>query len=284
MTLPQGTRLLGRALFVCSLVSIAAVAVGNELRPPSADDAIERLENSPRHGEFVEIEAPKETGGPVRTWVVYPERAEKAGVVIVIHEIFGMTDWDRAVGDAIAEAGFIAVVPDLLSGQGAGGGNSDSFADRGARIQAVRQLESDHVMTRLNAVRDHALAFPSANGRSGCIGFCWGGGTSFDYATAQPKLDAAVVYYGRPPEESKLSAIEAPVLGLYGERDARITSTVAATKEAMKERDKSYQTEIFVGAGHAFVRQQSGFDGANGQAAISGWKMMLDFLRENLNQ
>ena len=127
-------------------------------------------------------------GAPVRTWVVYPERKGKAGVVIVIQEVYGLTDWIRAVADQLAREGFIAVAPDLVSGHGPGGGGTESVASRDDVVKLVRAITPEEATARLDAVRDYALKLPAANGKTATIGFCWGGARSFAYAVAQPAL------------------------------------------------------------------------------------------------
>lgn len=257
-------------------VRAAAAPAGHGL-PPTEDDAAARLNSSPRHGEFRTVDV---RGTPVRVWVVYPERKDKAPVVLVIHEIFGLTDWIRAVTDQLAAEGFLAVAPDLLSGKGPHGGGSDDFPARDDATKAVSGLDRDEVLARLDAVRDWALAQPSASTSSGTVGFCWGGGTSFAYAVHQPQLDAAVVYYGTPPQDlSTLAAVRAPVLGLYGGDDARVTSTVDATREKMHALGKSYEPHVFDGAGHGFLRAQGGQNGANARAAAQAWPLTVNFLR-----
>ena len=259
------------------LLAITAQAAPQSSLPASEDTAKERLEHSPRHSEFVTVDA---GGAPIRVWVVYPERKDKAPVVVVIHEIFGLTDWIRAVADQLAADGFIAVAPDLLSGKGSNGGGTDAFPSRDDAVKAVSGLPRDEVITRLNAVRKYGLSLPAANGKSATVGFCWGGSTSFAYAVAQPALDAAVVYYGTAPEA--LAAIRAPVLGLYGGSDARVGATLDATEAAMKAKGKSYERHVFEGAGHGFLRAQSGQDGANLKATEQAWPLTLGFLRKHL--
>ncbi len=264
--------------FACGFLLWTTLACAATL-PPSEDGAKQRLTSSPRHAEYAVVDV---DGKPVRTWVVYPERKDKAPVVVVIHEIFGLTDWVRAAADQLAAEGFIAVAPDLLSGKGANGGGTDAFPDRDAAIKAVSGLPPDEVVKRLDAVRDYALKLPAASGKSASIGFCWGGGTSFAYAVAQPKLDAAVVYYGPPPRDpASLAKINAPVLGLYGGDDARITSTVDDTKEKMKAAGKAYDPHVFPGAGHGFLRAQDGQNGANAKAAAEAWPLTVTFLRDH---
>jgi carboxymethylenebutenolidase len=260
---------------VLALVAWSAV-VGAQL-PPAEQDARERLNRSPRHGELATVDV---AGVPVRVWVVHPERKDAAPVVIVIHEIFGLTDWIRAVADQLAADGFVAVAPDLLSGKGPNGGGTEAFADRDAVTRAVSGLPRDEVMARLDAVRTWALALPGAARTSAAVGFCWGGATSFAYAAVQPALNAAVVYYGTPPAD--VSTVRAPVLGLYGGDDARVTSTVEATRAKMEELGKTYETRVFDGAGHGFLRAQGGQGGANRKAAEQAWPMTVAFLRRRL--
>ncbi len=266
------------------VAALATTACGQDAEPapppPDAEHAAQALLDSPRHGEWTDILLPgSET--TLRTWVVYPERADPAPVVIVIHEIFGLTDWIRSVADQLAAAGFIAVAPDLLSGKGPGGGGTESFEGDAVRA-AIRDLSDEEVVQRLDAVRTHALAFPSAGKSVASIGFCWGGSASFMYATRQAELAAAVVYYGTAPQGPRLTTIRCPVLGLYGGDDHRVTSTVNATSEAMKSHNLEFTAHVYEGAGHGFLRQQSSRDGANERAARSAWKETLAFLRANL--
>ena len=258
-----------------------APAPRDENLPPGEQQAKTALEKSPRHGEWVDVKLPS-GGAPIRTWVVYPERKDKAGVVIVIHEIFGLTDWIRGVADQLAREGFIAVAPDLISGLGPNGGGTDSVASRDDVTKLVRGLTPEDATARLNAVRDYAVKLPAANGKSATIGFCWGGARSFAYAAAQPGLNAAVVYYGTSPEAADLAKIKVPVLGLYGADDARVNATVGPAEAEMKKLGKSYEPNTYEGAGHGFLRQQDGREGANLKATQKAWPRTVAFLRQNL--
>ncbi len=260
---------------------LPAVRAASDSIPPGEAGARAALDKSPRHHEWVNIQTP---GPQVRldAFLVYPERKDKAPVVIVIHEIFGLTDWIRAVADKLAEAGFIAIAPDLLTGRGPDGGGTDSFADRDAVVKAVRELSPARVDVMLNAVKAYATALPAATGRFGTVGFCWGGTQSFQYATVQPSLGAAVVYYGTSPELDALSAIHAPVLGLYGGDDARVVTTVGPAEIKMKELHKIFIPHIYEGAGHGFLRAQADRNGANLKAARSAWPETIKFLKKNL--
>ena len=260
--------------------SSAASAPRDQNLPASEADAHAALEKSPRHGELVDVKMP--SGAPVKAWIVYPERKDKAGVVIVIHEIFGLSDWIRGVADQLAREGFIAVAPDLLSGHGPGGGGTESAGGKDGAAKLIREVTPDEVKARLNAVRDWAIHLPAANGKSGTIGFCWGGGQSFFYAAEQPALNAAVVYYGVSPDKNELALISAPVLGLYGGDDARVVATVAPAQEYMKRIGKSYEPHIFEGAGHGFLRAQGDRDGANLKATREAWPLTIAFLKKNL--
>jgi len=257
-----------------------APALRDESLPPSESQAKAALDKSPRHGEWVDVKLPS-GGAPVRTWVVYPERKDKAGVVVLIHEIYGLSDWMRGVADQLAKEGFIAVAPDLVSGMGPNGGGTESAASRDDVVKLVRGLTPETATARLDAVRQWAVKLPSANGKSATIGFCWGGGRSFAYAT-QSGLAAAVVYYGTSPEEPELAKVKAPVLGLYGGDDARVTATIAPAQAELKKLGRTYEPHVFEGAGHGFLRAQEDRGGANLKATKEAWPRTVAFLRERL--
>jgi carboxymethylenebutenolidase len=247
--------------------------------PPTEELAMDRLNKSPRHGEWVTVDAGK--GDMVDAWLVYPERSDNAPVVIVIHEIYGLTDWIRAVADQMAAEGFIAIAPDLLSGKGTGGKGTRSVSRDDARM-LIQELSWSEIVRRLDATAQYATALPAATKKFGVVGFCWGGGISFSYATEQPDLDAAVVYYGVSPDTVKLVDIKAPILGLYGGNDNRVNSTIPAADAEMTRLGKRYEYELYNGAGHAFLRNQAGQNGANLKATQSAWPRMVKFLRETL--
>jgi len=260
--------------------SDATMAMADPTPPADEPGAPGQLNRSPRHGEWVDVPlAGSDT--PVRSWVVYPERADDAPVVIVIMEIFGLTDWIRAVADQMAAEGYIAIAPDLLSGMGPGGGGSEAFASRDDVVAGVRGLSSEEAMRRLDAVHAYAGTIPAANGEIGVVGFCWGGGTSFAYAVHQSDLDAAVVYYGTSPAEgSPYGDVTAPVLGLYGGDDQRVNATIPTAEAGMA--GKVYEVEIYDGAGHGFLRAQADREGANMRATEQAWDRTIAFFREHL--
>src|SRR3984893_16934743 len=186
------------------------------------DWARQRLEKSPRHSEWVSV---KHDGRAVETFVVYPESKGKTPVVLVIHEIFGMTDWVQDLADQVAEAGYIAVAPDLLSGMGPNGGRSSAFPQDKA-MEAVSHLNPDQVTADLNAAADYGKRLPASSGKLFVTGYCWGGGQSFRFATNRGDLAAAFVFYGAPPEKEAIVRIKAPVYGFYAGDDARIDATL----------------------------------------------------------
>jgi carboxymethylenebutenolidase len=215
------------------------------------DWAKANLEKSPRHREWVPVKHGDRT---VNTYVVYPEVKGKAPVVILIHEIFGLSDWAREMADEIAAAGYIVVAPDLLSGAGPNAGGTDTFTSMEATTKAVSGLNADVVTADLDAVADYAKTIPAANGKLAVTGYCWGGGKSFLFATHRHDLSAAFVFYGPPPPETEMKNITAPVFGFYAGNDARIGATVPGTIEAMKAAGKKYEPVTYEGAGHGFMR------------------------------
>jgi carboxymethylenebutenolidase len=243
----------------------------------SAQDwAKARLEKSPRHGEWAEFKSGERT---IKAFVVYPERKEKAPVVLVIHEIFGLTDWVRGVCDQLAEAGVIAIAPDLLSGQ--------TYPDLDGARKAIAALPREQVIADLNATADYALTkIPAANGSLAVSGFCWGGGWTFGYASVNPKLKAAYSFYGTAVENAEDAAkIACPVYGFYAENDARVNATISKAEELMKAAGKKYEPFTYKGAGHGFMRDGESPDGKpeNKKAredAWARWKTLLVKLSE----
>jgi len=276
MSMAQETRL-------AVLIPVQAAQEGGSsgALPPGNEQAKPKLNTSPRHGEWIDVKVPG-SDQPVKTWIVYPERSTRAPVVIVIHEIYGLTDWIRSVADQLAADGFIALAPDVLSGKGPDGGDTDSFGSRDAVVGAMRKLSREEVTTLLNAIRDYGIKLPAATEKYGSIGFCWGGSTSFAYATAQPELNAAVVYYGTAPDAADLGKINAPVLGFYGGDDARVNAGIPAAETELKDLGKSYEHHIYEGAGHGFLRAQDDRDGANMRATQQAWPRTVAFFRQHL--
>lgn len=240
----------------------------------SAQDwAKAQLEKSPRHGEWVEVKSGERT---IKAFVVFPERKEKAPVVIVIHEIFGLTDWVRGVCDQLAEAGVIAIAPDLLSGQ--------VIPDVEAARKAIGTLPKEQVMADLTATADYALTkIPAANGSLAVSGFCWGGARTFEYAAVNPKLKAAYSFYGTAVENAEDAAkIVCPVYGFYAENDARVNATIPKAEELMKAAGKKYEPVTYKGAGHGFMRDGEAPEGKpeNKKAREDAWARWKTLLKQ----
>ena len=269
------------------------------------------LDTSPRHGEFVTLT--EASGRKLQVWVVYPQVKDKAPVVVMIHEIFGLSDWAREMADEVAAAGYIVVEPDLLSGfgppagampapasgspldhasmqmgQGSAGaamvpatpGGTAAFPDQSAVVKAVSSLPDTQVLTDLDTAADYGKKLPSANGKLFVAGFCWGGGKSFLFATHRGDLSAAFVFYGPPPPAALMKNITAPVYGFYAGNDARISSTIPQTEADMKAAGKTYDPVVYDGAGHGFMRagEAPDADAANSAARAQGFRRLVSLL------
>ena len=252
-------------LFVCSVIACGQDMSGHHHTAPAAapdsmetqDWAKQKLAKSPRHQEWVKV---KNGAREVNSFVVYPENKNKATAVIVIHEIFGMTDWVQSLTDQLAEAGYVAIAPDLLSEAGPDGGGTSSM-DRQAVGQAIRDLHPDQITADLNAVADYVSKLPASNGKVVVAGYCWGGSQTFRYATNNPNIKAAYVFYGSgpaaadgTPNKEALAKITAPVHGFYAGNDARINATLPKTAEVMTELKKTFDPVTYEGSGHGFMR------------------------------
>ena len=254
------------------------VAAGTQALTADAEHAMERLNSSPRHGEWATVS--RSGTDSIRAWVVYPERKTKAPVVIVIHEIFGLSTWVRAVADQLAADGFIAIAPDLLTMKPRAAG-SDTLTQQEATA-AIRTLDPVWVQQQIDNAAKYGMALPAAQPHYGIVGYCWGGGISFAHATHSPSLGASVVYYGTSPPSERLSSVAAPVLGLYGGGDARVNSTIPPADSAMRALGKTYVHHIYDGAGHGFLRQQSGTNGANMAATQQAWPATIAWFKRYL--
>jgi carboxymethylenebutenolidase len=260
--------LSGISVFLFATVSVEA-----------QDASLARLENSPRHHEWVTLDS---TAGKVDAFVVYPERSDKALAVIVIHENRGLNDWVRGVADQLAEAGYLAIAPDLLTGKAPNGGRTSDFATSDDARNAIYALDGDAVIANLDAIAEYAKSIPAANGKLAVAGFCWGGSQTWRVAVARDDLVLACPFYGTAPEDAAaFAAIDCPVYGFYGGDDNRVNATIEPTAEAMSSAGKSYEPQIYEGAGHGFMRRgEEEADTANSRAMQQGWERWLRLLKE----
>lgn len=243
------------------------------------DWARARLEKSPRHQEWVEV---KHGDRVVHAFLVFPEVKGKVPAIVVIHENRGLSDWVRSVADQLAEAGYIAIAPDLLSGMAPNGGKTSDFPDSDAAREGIYKLSPDQVTADLNAVAGYVAKLPAANGKVAVAGFCWGGSQSFRFATNRASLAAAYVFYGTAPDSTEaLSRIRFPVYGFYGGNDARVDATIPKTRELMKAAGKTYEPVVYEGAGHGFMRsgEEPGASGANKKAREDAWRRWKKLLQ-----
>lgn len=274
-----GAIAVGYAVGACATggASSGASQAAVPLLPAGATTVSQRLTASTRHGEWAMIK----TGDTdsVRAWLVYPERSTKAPVVLVVHEIFGLSTWVRGVADQLAANGYIAIAPDLLTGKVTLEGDTVSGTVASA---AIRTLRPEDVHRQLTAVARYGMALPAALPRYGIVGYCWGGGTSFQHAVRSPDgLAASVVYYGPSPDTTELQRVKVPVLGLYAGDDQRINARVPATDSVMRRLGKPYEVHFFEGAGHGFLRQQEGRQ-ANQVASERAWPLTVAFFRKHM--
>jgi carboxymethylenebutenolidase len=268
ITLPRPLKLLAAAL----LLPLATAALHAQ------DWAKARLDASPRHHEYINLKHGDRT---VQAFVVYPEVKTKAPAIVLIHEIFGLSDWAKEMADELAAQGFIVVAPDLLTGFGPNGGGTDAFPSTGDdRTKAVSGLDAAVVTADLDAAADYAKKNPAANGKIAVAGFCWGGSKSFAFATHRRDLSAAFVFYGAGPAD--VTTITAPVYGFYAGNDARIGATLPATTDAMKAAGKKYEPVTYEGAGHGFMRAGEAPDAspANKAAREQGFTRLVTLIKE----
>jgi carboxymethylenebutenolidase len=239
-----------------------------------------RIEKSPRHLEWVKV---KHGDREVSSFIAYPEVKDKAAAVVVIHEIFGLTDWVRGVADQLAEAGFIAIAPDLLSGAAPGGGGTSELGSGDAVRKAISSLPPDQITSDLNAAVEYVSKLPACNGKVAVGGFCWGGGQTFRFATNNHNVKAAFVFYGPGPEKGEdIARINCPVYGFYGSSDARVNATIPKSADLMKRSGKTYEPVTYEGAGHGFMRagEPPDADEPNKKARDEAWKRWKDLLKK----
>lgn len=272
--------------------------------PPSAQTAAARLAASPRHGEWVKFAVEPGSKDTVMAWIVYPLNNPKAPVVVVVHEIFGLSTWIRGVADQVAAEGFIAIAPDFLSRVRPGGPSTEEFPAQQA-TQLIGQINSTERNAIISAAANFAMVQPSAQQRYAVIGYCWGGQTTFFHVinNGVKGFSGGVAYYGAPYMSQgqratataaavpgtyivdSLKKINKPVILLNG--DARISASMPALDSLMKSLHKDYVGTDYKGAAHGFLRLQADTGNnpaaaANLEATKDAWPKTVAFLKKNL--
>jgi carboxymethylenebutenolidase len=282
-------RVISRRQFLeRNAASVAATGLG--VSSLCAQDwARTALDKSPRRREWVTV---KHGERSVESLLAYPQSQEKAPAMVVIHEIFGMTDWVEKVTDEFAEAGYLAIAPDLLSGMAPNGGRTKDFPAAGEGRnpmagpvgQAIRKLPSDQIMADLDAVADYCKKLPACNGKVCVVGFSWGGGHAFQFAAHRQDLSAAFVFYGTGPSQEAIASIQAPVYGFYGGADTRVGASVPQTQEQMKAAGKFFETVTYEGAAHGFMRsgEQPDAKEADSKARAAAWVKLRELRNKYL--
>ena len=271
----------GVIILALSGALVAARGASQPTKPiaPGAAEAAARLQSSPRHAEWAMIATAPGSKDSIAAWVVYPEVKKNAPVVVVIHEIFGLSGWVRGVADQLAADGYIAIAPDLLSIE-RGGATTDSLAWDTART-LIRNVTPDKMNAMVAAVGRYGMALPAAAKMYGVVGYCWGGTASFNHAVFNaPGMKAAVVYYGSSPAAAEIAKVKVPVLGLYGENDQRVNATIPMADSTMRAIGGRFTSKVYEGAGHGFLRAQE--QPANLTASQQAWPETVAFFREVL--
>ena len=261
------------------LITVAALMAAGIA--PAQDWAKARLDKSPRHLEWVKV---KHGNREVNCFIAYPEVKDKATAVVVIHEIFGLSDWVRSMTDQLAEAGYIAIAPDLLSGTAPSGGGTAELGSQDAVRKAISSLPADQITADLNAVSDYVAKLPACNGKVTVCGFCWGGAQTFRFAANRKDVKAAFSFYGPMPENAAdIQRINCPVYGFYGGNDARINANIPKATEMMKKAGKTYEPVTYEDAGHGFMRageDPTDKNPANKKAREEAWTRWKDLLKK----
>ena len=256
-----------------------AVLVAATLPASAQDWSKARLEKSPRHLEWVTV---KHGDREVKCFVGFPEVRNKATAVVLIHEIFGLSDWMRGMVDQMAEAGYIAIAPDFLSGTGPNGGGTESLGGADGARGKIPGLAQTQIDADLDAAVAYVKKLDACNGQVVVGGFCWGGGKTFLYATKNPDLKAGLVFYGSAAKPEDMPKIKAPIYGFYGGNDARINAGIPAAIDAMKAAGKAYEPVTYEGAGHGFMRAGEDPEGSaeNKQARAAAWTRIKAILQK----
>jgi carboxymethylenebutenolidase len=206
-----------------------------------------------------------------------PAGGGRHAVVLVCHENRGLTEHIKDVTRRLAKEGYVALAVDLLSRRG-GVGAFDYDEVPGALGNTPPEQFVQDFRSGWQYLQGQAFADA---GRVGMVGFCFGGGVTWQVAVGMPELRAAVPFYGPQPAVEDVPRIQAAVLAIYGGLDERINKGIPAIEAAMQQNGKIFEKVIYPNAGHAFFNDT----GAryNPEAAKNAWGRTLAWLEEYLS-
>ena len=253
----------GTALALSALATLEPGYAAAATVPPAADDL--KAEEVSWIGD----------GSPVRGYLVHPQGRRKRGGVVVIHENRGLTPHIKDVTRRVAQAGYLALGVDALSVVGGTPADEDKGRELIGQLDPVKNLHN-----YLKAL-DYLRARPDCNGRTGAVGFCWGGGLANQLAGHDPSLNAAVAYYGQQPRAEDVPAIKASLMLHYGGLDQRINAGIPAFEAALKAAGKPYELYVYEGVNHAFNNDTSPAR-YNAEAAKLAWQRTLRLFKQQL--
>jgi carboxymethylenebutenolidase len=206
----------------------------------------------------------------------WAEASDPQGALLVIHENRGLTPHFVDLVGRFAGASYSALCVDLLSAQGGTG----SLGDPAAAPTALANTPPEQLLADLQAGIDE-LGKRVPDAKVGVVGFCFGGGMTWNLLQAgEQRVAAAVPFYGPAPENPDFSKAKAAVYGIYGEQDERVNATRERAEAGLKAAGLTYEIRTFPGAGHGFFNDTG--QRYNPEAAQQAWQDMLDWYNQHL--
>jgi carboxymethylenebutenolidase len=211
----------------------------------------------------------------MKAYMARPDDGKKYPGVVVVHEIFGLNPHIEDVTRRLAKEGFIAIAPDALSRDGG------TPTDRDQATTKIRALDGPRTTRDYVAATQYLRTNPLSTGKVGCTGFCWGGAMTNQVAVNDPKLNAAVPYYGSAPAAADVPKIKAPILAHYASDDERINAGIPVFEEALKKAGIEYKLYSYPNTKHAF-NNDTNPERYNAEAAKLAWERTVAFFKEKL--
>lgn len=214
--------------------------------------------------------------GAVKAFAARPKGTKKLGTVLVIHENRGLNPHIIDVARKVALEGYIAVAVDALSPFGGTPADEDKARD------LIGQLDKEKNLQNYLKALEYLRAREDGNGKAGCVGFCWGGAMANNLAVHDPKLLAAVAYYGMQAKTEDVPKIKASLMLHYGGLDERVNAGIPTYEAALKEHKKDYKLYVYEGVNHAF-NNNTAPTRYNEAAAKLAWSRTIDLFKEKLS-